>query len=235
MRVSVFGLGYVGCVTSACLARAGHTVTGVDVNADTVALINRGASPIVEPGLDTVLAEVTADHRLCATMSADEAVDGSDLALVCVGTPGRANGQLDTSALERAGREIGEALRSRRDPFTLVLRSTVLPGTTEGVLERAVTEGAGRERGDVLRVAMNPEFIRDGSALDDFVRPPFTLVGCAADDTAAAIASLYAGVQAPFVRTTIRTAEMVKYAANAFHALKISFANEIGELTAALG
>jgi len=235
MKVSVFGLGYVGCVTSACLARAGHAVVGVDVSPDKVAMINRGASPIVEPGLETLIADAVASGSLRATGSAAEAVTESDLALICVGTPGRLNGEPDTRAIARAGREIGQALGRRVGPFTVVLRSTVLPGTTEGVLARAVADGAGREPAGWLGVASNPEFIRDGSALDDFAHPPFTLVGCAEDETASMLEALYASVDAPFVRTALRTAEMVKYAANAFHALKICFANEIGELTAALG
>jgi GDP-mannose 6-dehydrogenase len=235
MRVSVFGLGYVGCVTSAGLARAGHQVIGVDVSQDKVDMINNSQSPIVEPGLGDLLAQMVGAGRLRATTTAAEAIAASDLALICVGTPGRTNGQLDTSAIERVGHGIGRALAGRDSPYTVVLRSTVLPGTTERVLLPAISEGAGREPGEWLRLAVNPEFMREGSSLRDFAHPPLTIVGCAGDDTAALLGSLYASISAPFVRTTIRTAEMAKYVANAFHALKVCFANEVGDLCAAFG
>lgn len=235
MRVSVFGLGYVGCVTAACLAKAGHRVVGVDVNAEKAAMVNAGQSPIVEPGLPELLAEVVNDGRLRATVSGEEAVGQTDLSLICVGTPGRGNGQLNGDAIERVGREIGAALRGRREPYAVVLRSTVLPGTTEGLLVPALHAGAGPEHAIDARVAMNPEFIREGSALRDFARPPLTLVGCDDPKTAFLLRGLYLGVEAPFVHTAMRTAEFVKYASNAFHALKICFANEIGDLCAAFG
>jgi GDP-mannose 6-dehydrogenase len=235
MRVSVLGLGYVGCVSSVCLAKAGHDIVGVEVNREKVEMVNRGVSPIVEPGLDALLAEVVASGRLRATLSTDQAIGDTDVSLICVGTPGRANGQLDTGAIARAGREVGHALRRRGEPFTVVLRSTALPGTTESVLVPAVAEGAARAPGSWLRVAANPEFLREGLALHDFAHPPLTLAGSAVDETASLVQSLYGSVEAPFVRTSIRTAEMVKYAANAFHALKICFANEIGDLCSAFG
>src|SRR3989454_3864955 len=235
MRISVFGLGYVGCVTAACLAKTGHEVIGVDVNAEKVALVNAGASPIVEPGLKEVLVEVVARRRFSATLSSEEAVKNTDLSLICVGTPGGANGQLALAAIDHVGKEIGTALHGRNEPHTVVLRSTVLPGTTERVLVPALLAGAGRELGFNLRVAVNPEFMREGSSLRDFAHPPFTLVGCDDSETASLLRSLYAGVDAPVVHTEVRTAEMVKYVANAFHALKVCFANEIGDVCAALG
>jgi len=235
MRASVFGLGYVGCVTSVCLANAGHEIVGVDVSRDKVDMINAGRPPIVEPGLGELLTEVIGSGHLRATTATEDAVAASELALISVGTPGRANGQLDTGALERVGREIGRALRSRREPFTVVLRSTALPGTAESVLAPAIAYGAGREPGPWLRLAVNPEFMREGSSLRDFDQPPFTLVGCGSDEIAGVVRSLYASVSAPFIRTTMRTAEMVKYVSNVFHALKVCFANEIGDLCAALG
>ncbi|PWU24486.1 MAG: GDP-mannose dehydrogenase [Candidatus Rokuibacteriota bacterium] len=177
-----------------------------------------------------------AGRRLCATASSDEGVERSDLALICVGTPSRANGQLDTSAIERVGFEVGRALGSGRDaPYTVVLRSTALPGTAEQTLARALAEGAERRQGPWLRLAVNPEFMREGSSLQDFAHPPLTLVGTADEETEALLRSLYAAIDAPFVRTTLRTAEMVKYVSNAFHALKVCFANEIGDLCQALG
>jgi GDP-mannose 6-dehydrogenase len=234
MRVSVFGLGYVGCVTSACLAKAGHEVVGVDLNRDKVEMISAARSPIVEPGLGDLLAEVVFSGRLRATESTDDAVQATDVALICVGTPGRGNGQLDTSAVERVGEEIGRALRGR-DRYTVVLRSTVLPGTTERRLAPAIARGAERALEGWLGLAINPEFMREGSSLRDFAQPPMTLVGAADDATVSALRALYASVEAPFVTTTVRSAEMAKYVSNAFHALKVSFANEIGDVCAALG
>jgi len=235
MRVSVFGLGYVGCVTAACLARNGHEVTGVDANPDKVALVNGASPPIVEPGLGELLEEVVGAGRLSATTDPKEAIDRSDVALVCVGTPGRANGQLDIEAIERVGREIGLALAGHVDPYTVVLRSTVLPGTTESVLLPALFSGPLQGQRGPLRVAVNPEFMREGSSLRDFTQPPFTLVGCSDPATAFLFRSLYAGVEGPFVQTSLRAAETVKYVCNAFHALKVCFGNEVGDVCAALG
>lgn len=235
MKVSVFGLGYVGCVTAACLAKAGHAVIGVDVNVDKVAMVNAGTSPVVEPGLGDLLSEVTGSGALRATSSVEEAIGDSDAALICVGTPGLANGRPDTDAVERVGEEIGRALRGRTEPYTVVLRSTVPPGTTEGVLVPAILAGAQRQPGIWLRIAFNPEFIREGTALRDFAHPPFTLAGCEKPETAALLQSLYAGVEAPFLHIPMKTAEMIKYVCNAFHALKVCFANEIGDLCGAVG
>src|SRR5881396_4296944 len=184
MRVNIFGMGYVGCVTAACLARAGHEVLGVDVSQEKVDMINAGVSPVVEPGLTELLAEVVGARRLSATTSPGDAVASTALSLICVGTPGRVNGQLDLRAIERVGRAIGEALTARGETHTVVLRSTVLPGVTAAVLVPAVLSGAGEAYRSRLRVAVNPEFMREGSSLRDFGAPPFTLVGC--DDPEAA-------------------------------------------------
>jgi GDP-mannose 6-dehydrogenase len=235
MRISVFGLGYVGCVTAACLAKSGHQVLGVDISPEKVVMVNDAVPPVVEPGLGEVLAEVVWDKRLRAVASTDIAIRESDLALVCVGTPSRSNGRLDISAVERVAREIGAALASRSQPFTVVLRSTVLPGTTEQVFIPALTAAAGRGLDASLRVAVNPEFMREGSALKDFFKPPFTLVGTDDEDTASRLRTVYAGVESSFVQTAIKTAEMLKYVSNTFHALKIAFANEIGDICAAVG
>jgi GDP-mannose 6-dehydrogenase len=232
MRVSVFGLGYVGCVTAACLAKAGHEVLGVDINPEKVAMVSTGTSPLVEPGLGEVLDEMVNAGRLRATTSTAEAISASDLGLICVGTPSRDSGQLDVTAVERVAEDIGHAVRKRTAPYTVVLRSTVLPGTTESILVPALGKAGGP--GGVA-VAVNPEFMREGSSLHDFARPPLTLVGCADTDTASLVRELYADVDAPFVHTSVRTAEMAKYVSNAFHALKVTFANEIGDLCEALG
>jgi GDP-mannose 6-dehydrogenase len=233
MRVALFGLGYVGTVTAACLAKAGHEVVGVDISVEKVAMVNAATPPVVEPGLAELLAEVVGAGRLRATTSSDEAVAASDVSLICVGTPGRANGQLDVEAVVRTGERIGAALRHRVEPHVVVLRSTVLPGTTETCLVPALRAAAGARA--EIAVAVNPEFMREGSSLRDFAGPPLTLVGCAEPATAAVLKTLYATVGAPFVHTTIQTAEMAKYAANAFHALKVCFANEIGDACDALG
>ncbi|HEV8614004.1 MAG TPA: nucleotide sugar dehydrogenase [Methylomirabilota bacterium] len=234
MRVSVFGLGYVGCVTAACLAKAGHEVVGVDVNKEKVAMVNGATSPIVEPDLGDLLRDVVMKHRLRATTSGREAVAATEVGLVCVGTPSGARGQLSVSALERVGYEIGASMRRTERPFTVVLRSTVLPGTTDDVFIPAIGTGAGDAFGR-LQVAVNPEFMREGSAIRDFEAPPLTLVGCQETPVASQLRALYGPIEAPFIQTSIRTAEMVKYASNAFHALKVCFANELGDICEALG
>jgi GDP-mannose 6-dehydrogenase len=234
MRVSVFGLGYVGCVTAACLAKAGHQVIGVDINPDKVAMVNAGTSPLVEPGLGELLADVVAADRLRCSTSPDEAVSESDLALICVGTPGRDNGQLDVDPIRRVAGEIGQSLRRHPKTYTVVFRSTVLPGTTESILVPAL-HGAGPGHPPGLTVAVNPEFMREGSSLRDFAQPPLTLVGADAPQVGPLLRELYARVDAPFVQISIRSAEMAKYVSNAFHALKITFANEIGDLCETLG
>lgn len=233
MKVSVFGLGYVGCVSAACLARSGHRVWGVDVNAEKVDMINRAQPPIVEPGLAELLADVVGSGRLTATTDGAQAISQSDLALICVGTPGLPHGEPDLGALGRVGRQIGRALAARRDPFTVVLRSTVLPGTTESVLVPALRDGKGS--GTEPNVAMNPEFMREGTSLRDFDYPPLVLVGSTDPVTTGIVRDLYADVKAPFVQTTVRAAELVKFASNAYHGLKVCFANEIGDLCEALG
>src|SRR4029077_11076352 len=235
MRVNVFGLGYVGSVTAACLAKAGHEVIGVDIDEEKVAMINDSASPVVEPGLSALISEVVAAGRLRATISTPDALGDATIGLICVGAPGEANGRLRVDALERDAQGIGRGLRAREKPYTVVLRSTVLPGTSERVLLPAISAGAGRELGSSVRVAVNPEFLREGTAIRDFEHPPLTLVGCADPETAATVRSLYRDVEAPFVHTDVTTAEVVKYVSNAFHALKVCFANEIADACAALG
>jgi len=230
MRTSVFGLGYVGSVTAASLAGEGHTVIGVDVNPEKVQRLGRGESPVSEAGLADLVSRRVLQGHLRATTSAALAVEATDVALVCVGTPSDVHGRLSLDAIESVAREIGAALRTRQTPFTVVVRSTVLPGTTEGRVLPALLAAAGPDAASRIRIATNPEFMREGTSLLDFARPPMTLVGCADDETAIALREIYAGVVGPFVQTAIRTAELVKYTANAYHALKASFSNEIGDL-----
>jgi len=230
MNVSVFGLGYVGSVSAASFAADGHTVIGVDVNADKVASLNAARSPIVERDLDNMIRDNVAAGRLSATTSTADAVAQSDLSLICVGTPSRKNGSLDLAYLERVAEQIGEALRTKSGYHVVVVRSTVLPGTTHDVVIPALERTSGKKYGVGFGVTVNPEFLREGTAIHDFRNPPLTLVGHNYRSDAEPTTALYAKVEAPVVSTSIRTAEMIKYASNTWHALKVSFANEIGNL-----
>ena len=230
MNVSVFGLGYVGSVSAASFAADGHTVVGVDVNPDKVASLNEGRSPIVEKGLDQLIRETAADGRLRATTSTKDAVEATDLSLICVGTPSRRNGSLDLTYLERVCEQIGEALRDKESYHVVVVRSTVLPGTTHGIVVPALERTSGKQDGTGFGVAVNPEFLREGTALQDFRNPPMTLVGHNYTSDAEPTQALYSKVDAEMVTTSIRTAEMIKYASNTWHALKVCFANEVGNL-----
>lgn len=233
--ISIFGLGYVGCVSAACFANAGFNVIGVDVNSDKVDLLNSGKSPIVEPGLDELLEKMVAAGKLRATRSCEDAIRNSDLAFICVGTPGNEFGQLQLSALRRVSQEIGAALKTDSRRFTVVVRSTVLPGTTLKNVCMPLYKEAGAYARSRIKVAVNPEFMREGTALSDFANPPYTLVGSDDEGTAEILRTLYASVNAPFVHTQIATAETVKYVSNTYHALKVCFANEIGDVCTRLG
>jgi GDP-mannose 6-dehydrogenase len=230
MNVSVFGLGYVGSVSAASFAADGHTVIGVDVNPVKVASLNAGRSPIVENGLDELIRDNTANGRLRATTDTAEAIERTELSLVCVGTPSRRNGSLDLTYLERVCEQIGEAL-ARKDAYhVVVVRSTVLPGTTHGVVIPALERTSGKKYGSGFGVTVNPEFLREGTAIRDFRNPPMTLIGHNYKSDARPTENLYAKVDAEVVSTSIRTAEMIKYASNTWHALKVCFANEVGNL-----
>jgi len=235
MRISIFGLGYVGTVCAACFARFGFDVAGVDVNETKNAQINDGRSPIVEPALEELIRDAVEAKRLRATADAEEAVATSELSLICVGTPSRGNGGLDTSHVEAVAGTIGRNLRDHEGHHTVVVRSTLLPGTTLDRVRPVLEQASGKRCGDGIGLAYNPEFLREGSAIADFTDPPYTLVGALDDASADAAAALYAGVEAPLHRVTIPEAEMAKYAANAFHAAKIVFANEIANFSHAAG
>jgi GDP-mannose 6-dehydrogenase len=235
MNVSVFGLGYVGSVSAACFAEDGHTVVGVDVNADKVASLNEGRSPIVEKGLDELIRDNTANGRLRATTSTADAVRDTELSLICVGTPSRKNGSLDLTYLERVAEQIGAALKDKNAYHVVVVRSTVLPGTTHDIVIPALERTSGKKYGTGFGVTVNPEFLREGTAIHDFRNPPLTLVGHNYASDAEPTKALYAKVDAPMETTTVRTAEMMKYASNTWHALKVTFANEIGNVCKRVG
>ena len=234
MKISVFGIGYVGCVSAACFAHEGHDVIGVDVNPSKVEMINQGNSPIVEPGIAELMQEAVNVQRLRATTSVNDAVSQSEVSLVCVGTPSNPNGSLDLSYITRVSKEIGAALKTKQGRHVVVMRSTMLPGTIEGVVVPALESASGKKAGTDFGVCINPEFLREGSSLKDFYAPPFTLIGADDETTAATVRALYAKVDAPLYETAVKTAEMIKYVCNSFHAVKVSFANEVGNICKAL-
>ncbi len=237
--MSVLGLGYVGTVSAVCLAEAGHTVIGVDPNQTKVDLINAGKSPIVEDRVAEMMAEHVAAGRVSATTSADEAIAETDLAIVCVGTPGNDNGSLDLTHLERASANIGHALADRDGFFGVVIRSTVLPGTSRNVVIPAIEAASGKRSGVDFGVVMNPEFLREGSAVYDFNNPPKIVVGGTDDEgsqrTADMLLSLAPPGDHPVIRTRFEVAEMAKYIDNTWHALKVAFGNEVGRICEPLG
>ncbi|PWU25491.1 MAG: GDP-mannose dehydrogenase [Candidatus Rokuibacteriota bacterium] len=234
-QVAVFGLGYVGCVTAACLADLGHTVVGVDVNPDKVAMIDSGRAPIIEEEIDEVVSANVASGRLRATTDSSAAVAGSELALICVGTPTQPNGAPFVGYLERVVKEIGRELAGAPNPYTVVVRSTIFPGTCEQVVVPLLEQSSRRQVGEELGVAVNPEFLREGTSVRDFHDPARTVVGAADEAAARRVASLYAGLPGEVFLVPMRVAEMVKYVDNGFHALKVAFANEIGVLSKAYG
>src|SRR5512134_504058 len=235
MRLSVFGLGYVGCVSSACFSDSGHDVIGVDTNALKVQIINDGRSPVVEPGVEDLIERAVKDKRLRATTDATEAVHNTDVSLVCVGTPGQANGSLNLSHVKGACKQIGTALESKRRFHVIAIRSTMLPGTIEETVVPTLEVYSGKKNGRDFGVAINPEFLREGTAIADFHHPPFTLIGSDEEESAGMLQRLYAHLDAPVFTVGVREAEMVKYVCNCFHALKVTFANEVGVLCKAFG
>jgi GDP-mannose 6-dehydrogenase len=234
MKISIFGIGYVGCVSAACFAHAGHDVTGVDVNPTKVDIINSGKSPIVEPQMNELIHDAVRAGKLRATTDSMEAVRASDISLVCVGTPSKPNGSLDLGHVARVCEEIGAALATKDTHHTIVIRSTMLPGSIETVAQPALEKTSRKQAGKDFGVCVNPEFLREGTSVKDFYAPPFTLIGADDEETAKIVSSLYANIDAPVFTTTVKTAEMVKYVCNCFHALKVSFANEIGNICKAL-
>jgi len=235
MRISVFGIGYVGTVSSGCLASLGHQVVGVDVSPEKVGLLNRGLSPIVEAEISELIAQGVAQGRLRASQDANEAVAATELSLVCVGTPTTADGGVSLRAVDAVIGELGAAIAAKAEPHTVVMRSTVPPGTADERVIPALESASGRRLGDRLFYYSNPEFLREGSAVRDFRAPPFTLVGAPPGDDAAPLRDLYASITAPLHIAPYRIAESVKYVSNAYHAVKLAFANEAGAVLAAHG
>jgi GDP-mannose 6-dehydrogenase len=234
-RVSVFGLGYVGVVTAGCLARDGHTVIGVDTNAAKVDLVNAGNSPIMEKDTPEIVREAVRKGVLRATVDAEEAVVATDISMICVGTPSQLNGNLDLKFVRRVSEQIGQALRRKSDFHVVVCRSTVLPGSMRGIILPILEEWSGKRAGMEFGLCNNPEFLREGSGVHDFDHPPKVVIGQIDARSGNLVAGLYERLEAPIVRTSVETAEMVKYVDNVWHALKICFANEIGNLCKAVG
>jgi GDP-mannose 6-dehydrogenase len=233
--VSVFGLGYVGCVSAACLANEGFEVIGADVNLSKVNLVAAGHATVVEEGIDSLVCRMVSAGRLHATFDPAQAVHHSSISLICVGTPSQPNGSLNLIQVQRVAQQIGHALADKDEHHIVALRSTVLPGTTTGMLIPTLEKASGKRAGRDFSVCMNPEFLREGSSLRDFANPPFTIIGAQHEAAGQEVAKLYAGIKAPVHITEIGVAEMLKYACNAFHGVKVTFANEIGNLCKALG
>jgi GDP-mannose 6-dehydrogenase len=229
VNVTLFGLGYVGSVTATCLAARGHEVVGVDTDAGKVAVLAAGKSPVVEPGLDELAAEAIRTGRLHATTSIAEGLADSDLSLVCVGTPSGPGGGTDLGYVRKVVTEIGEQLAGSTRPHTVVIRSTVPPGTVEDVVVPLLEAASGRRVGDDLLVAMCPEFLREGSSVTDFFEPPFLVIG-GSDEAAVVLKELFAFLACPVEVVPLRAAESIKYACNAYHAVKVAFTNELSRL-----
>jgi GDP-mannose 6-dehydrogenase len=233
--ISIFGLGYVGAVCTACFAKKGHTVIGMDVSEGKVGQVQRGDSPIVEEQLAELLSEGVAEGRISATTDARQAVFDSQVSFICVGTPSDENGFLNTCYLKTVCEDIGLALRDKDDTHLVVIRSTVLPGLVRGDLLPILEKASGKKAGVDFMLAVNPEFLRESTAIYDFFNPPMTVVGGIDDEASDALAVLYQGLDAPMIKMTIEEAELVKYACNSWHATKVSFANEIGNIAKQAG
>lgn len=235
MKISIFGLGYVGAVSLACLSRDGHEVVGVDIDRAKLDLISSGKTPVVEEGMVALMAAVAARGRIVVTADAQQAVRDTDISLVCVGTPSAANGSQDQTAVLRLATEIGKAIATKQSPHVVVFRSTLVPGTVEDVLRPLVEAASGKKDGEGFFLCFQPEFLREGSSIRDYDKPPFTIVGANHPVPVARLRELFGHLPCKFIETSVRSAEMMKYCCNNFHALKITFANETARLCDALG
>ncbi|CAK9889651.1 MULTISPECIES: nucleotide sugar dehydrogenase [Pseudomonas] len=235
MNISIFGLGYVGAVCAACLSARGHQVLGVDISPAKIDMINQGKSPIVEPGLEQLLLDGVRHGRLRGTTDVQAAVLATEMSLLCVGTPSKKNGDLDLVYMEAVCREIGTAMRDKASRHTVVVRSTVLPGTAKNVVIPILEKYSGKRAGIDFGVAVNPEFLRESTAIQDYDFPAMTVIGELDSQSGDLLQSLYQGLDAPVIRKSIEVAEMIKYTCNVWHATKVSFANEIGNIAKASG
>lgn len=234
MKISIFGLGYVGTVTAACLAERGFRVVGVDVNQTKVDLINAGRPPVLEHQLDEYIKRNVEQQRLSATADVQAAIAQSDVSLVCVGTPSKSNGDLELQYVKRVAEQIGHAIKTKLARHVVIFRSTMLPGTTWDLMRPVLEESSGKRAGKDFGLCFNPEFLREGSAIADFYKPPFTVVGVEREADADELRPLYNWLEAEFIVVRPRVAETIKYVNNSYHALKVAFANEVGRFCRAL-
>ena len=234
MDISIFGLGYVGCVSLGCLAQNGHNVIGVDLVPNKIQLINDGKPTIIEKDIDTLIRENREKGRIRATNDFKDAVCNSEISIICVGTPSNQNGHLSLNAIHETAKQIGEALREKKSFHIVLIRSTVLPGTNKKVGE-IIEEISGKKRNESFAIVSNPEFMREGSAVKDYYNPPVTVIGTDNPQAAQALKEMYKGINAPIEEVEIEVAELIKYVNNSFHALKVSFANEVGNICKNLG
>ncbi len=234
MKIAVFGLGYVGCVGIGCLAQNGHEIIGVDVSDDKINLINQGLPTIIEKDIDTIIREQWENGRISATHDYKMAVEGTEAAFICVGTPSLPTGQLNLDYVYQTAAQIGESLKNKSGFYIVAIRSTVFPGTNKRIGE-IIAENSGKTRNVDFAVVSNPEFLREGSAVSDYYNPSVTVLGSDNDKALDIMAKIYEKVNAPVVRTEVQVAEIIKYINNAFHALKITFANEVGSICKSLG
>ena len=235
MKVSIFGLGYVGAVSLACLARDGHQVIGVDVDPAKLAMLREGITPVVEEGMVDLVREVVASGKVTVTEDVREAIHGSEVSLICVGTPSAPNGSQDQSAVLRLAADIGRALADKADTHVLVFRSTLAPGTVESVVKPIIERESDKRDGNGFHLCFQPEFLREGSSIRDYDKPPFTIVGANHPHPVAVLRKVFGHLPSEFIETSVGTAEMMKYCCNNFHALKITFANETARLCEAIG
>ncbi|MEP7283990.1 MAG: nucleotide sugar dehydrogenase, partial [Rubrivivax sp.] len=226
MNISIFGLGYVGAVSLACLARDGHHVIGVDIDRSKLDLIAAGKTPVVEEGMVDLMREAAASGRVAVTTDAAQAVLDSEISLVCVGTPSAPNGSQDQGAILRLAEVMGAALATKTEPHVVVFRSTLVPGTVEDVLRPIIERASGKRDGVDFHLCFQPEFLREGSSIKDYDKPPFTIVGANHEHPVQRLQALFGHLPCKFIETSVRSAEMMKYSCNNFHALKITFANE---------
>lgn len=235
MRISIFGLGYVGAVSLGCLARDGHTVVGVDVDSVKLDLIRNGKTPIIEEGIQDLLADGVRSGRIHVTADAHQAIDQTDLSFVCVGTPPLPDASQNLAAVHGVAKTIGESIGAKASRHVVVIRSTVFPGTVDGAIKPILERHSGKVAGGDFALCFQPEFLREGSSVKDYDNPPFTVVGSDSQVATAAVRELFGHLPGDFFTTTVRAAEMLKYCCNTFHAVKITFANEMGRLCQAFG